>query len=72
MALEADPQHLQSLLGLGSLEARAGNIERGLHLLHEGLRLQPDNKQFRHMIAQWERKHGAKEVNAQPVQPIRQ
>ena len=63
LALEADPQHLQSLLGLGSLEARAGSVDQGLRLLHEGLRLQPDNKQFRHMIAQWQRKHGEREVS---------
>ena len=63
LALEADPQHLQSLLGLGSLEARAGSVDRGLRLLQEGLRLQPDNKQFRHMVAQWQRKHGEREVS---------
>ena len=63
LALEADPQHLQSLLGLGSLEARAGSVDRGLALLHDGLRLQPGNKQIRHMIAQWQRKHGEREVN---------
>ena len=63
LALEADPQHLQSLLGLGSLEARAGSVDRGLALLHDGLRLQPGNKQIRHMIAQWQRKHGEREVS---------
>ena len=68
LALEADPKHLQSLLGLGSLEARAGSVDRGLRLLHEGLRLQPDNKQFRHMIAQWQRKHGEREVSR--LQPV--
>lgn len=68
LALEADPQHLQSLLGLGSLEARAGSVDRGLRLLQEGLRLQPDNKHFRHMVAQWQRKHGEREVSfLQPV-----
>ncbi len=63
LALEADPQHLQSLLGLGSLEARAGDVNRGLKLLHDGLRLQPGNKQIRHSIAQWQRQHGEKEVS---------
>ncbi len=63
LALEADPHHLQSLLGLGSLEARSGNVDRGLKLLHDGLRLQPGNKQIRHGIAQWQRKHGEREVS---------
>lgn len=63
LALEADPQHLQSLLGLGALEARAGSGDRGLRLLQEGLRLQPDNKQLRHAMAQWQRKHGEREVS---------
>lgn len=39
-------------------------MERGLALLHEGLRLQPDNIHFRHMIAQWQRKHGEREVRS--------
>lgn len=69
LALEADPQHLQSLLGLGSLEARAGSVDRGLRLLREGLRLEPDNKQFRHMIAQWQRKHGERGVSFVPACP---
>lgn len=32
LALEADPSHLQSLLGLGQLEARAGNPELALQV----------------------------------------
>lgn len=67
LALEADPHHLQSLLGLGALEARAGSGDRGLRLLQEGLRLQPDNKQIRHALAQWQRKNGDREVSC--VQP---
>ena len=63
LALQADPHHLQSLLGLGSLEARAGSVERGLKLLQDGLRLQPGNKQIRHCIAQWQRKHGERQVS---------
>lgn len=31
-ALEADPGHAQSLLGLGQLEARAGNAELALEV----------------------------------------
>ena len=63
LALQADPHHLQSLLGLGSLEARAGSVERGLKLLQDGLRLQPGNKQIRHSMAQWQRKHGERQVS---------
>ena len=40
-ALEADPQHTQSLVGLGQLEARAGNAATALSLYRQGLQLRP-------------------------------
>ena len=67
LALEADPQHLQTLLALGSLEGRAGYAERGMGHLQKGLGLDPNNKYFQHAIAQLERHHGSKEVTPYTV-----
>lgn len=61
-ALETDPNHLQTLLALGSLEGRAGNVERGMGHLQKGLNVQPGNKYFQHAVAQLQRHHGSKEV----------
>lgn len=40
-ALQADPGHCQSILGLGQLEARSGNPEAALKLYQQGLAVQP-------------------------------
>lgn len=62
LALEANPQHLQTLLALGTLEGRAGQVEKGMGHLRKGLGLDPNNKYFQHAIAQMERHHGSREV----------
>lgn len=64
LALEADPEHLQTLLALGSLEGRAGHVDRGLRHLQKGLSLDPHNKYFQHAAAQLERHHGSREVSS--------
>lgn len=67
-ALQADPRHLQTLLALGSLEGRAGNVEKGKGHLIQGLQQRPLDKHFTHALAQLYRNHGNKEVG--PEHPL--
>lgn len=42
-ALQVDPGHPQSILGLGQLEARSGNTDAAMQLYLRGLQAQPRN-----------------------------